>query len=488
MANKGKVYIMGAGPGDLELLTLKGKRAIEEADCIVYDRLINPRILDFAKKDAEMIYLGKGNTEGGVIQDEINRTIVTKALEGKTVARVKGGDPFVFGRGGEEIQSLFDNGISFEVIPGITSSISVPAYAGIPVTHRGVARSFHVFTGHTMEDGTWHNFEAIAKLEGTLVFLMGIKTLPIIVNDLVKNGKNPETPVAIIEKGATADQRVTVGTLENIIEKAKERKIVPPAITIIGEVVNLRETFKWFEDKNLFGKKILVTRDKNQAGEFSNKIEKMGGVAVELPFIEIESVLSKVTSEDLKEYSALLFNSPNGVREFMKKIDDIRSLAHLKIGAVGSKTKELLEEYKIKADFMPEEYMVSKLAELSLEYTKPGEKILIITSDISPCDTDKFNSIYDREFHKIVAYNTKKITREKKEVCDALNKVEVVTFLSSSTVDAFYASIDGDLECVKNIKFASIGPVTSETMRKYGFSVDYEAKVYDINGILDALK
>lgn len=488
MANKGKVYIMGAGPGDLELLTLKGKRAIEEADCVVYDRLINPRILDFAKKDAEMIYLGKGNTEGGVIQDEINRTIVTKALEGKTVARVKGGDPFVFGRGGEEIQSLFDNGISFEVIPGITSSISVPAYAGIPVTHRGVARSFHVFTGHTMEDGTWHNFEAIAKLEGTLVFLMGIKTLPIIVSDLVKNGKDPKTPVAIIEKGATADQRVTVGTLENIIEKAKERKIVPPAITIIGEVVNLRETFKWFEDKNLFGKKILVTRDKNQAGEFSNKIEKMGGVAVELPFIEIESVLSKVTSEDLKKYSALLFNSPNGVREFMKKIDDIRSLAHLKIGAVGSKTKELLEEYKIKADFMPEEYMVSKLAELSLEYTKPGEKILIITSDISPCDTDKFNSMYDREFHKIVAYNTKKITREKKEVCDALNKVEVVTFLSSSTVDAFYASIDGDLECVKNIKFASIGPVTSETMRKYGFSVDYEAKVYDINGILDALK
>ena len=488
MANKGKVYIMGAGPGDLELLTLKGKRAIEEADCVVYDRLINPRILDFAKKDAEMIYLGKGNTEGGVIQDEINRTIVTKALEGKVVARVKGGDPFVFGRGGEEIQSLFDNGISFEVIPGITSSISVPAYAGIPVTHRGVARSFHVFTGHTMEDGTWHNFEAIAKLEGTLVFLMGIKTLPIIVSDLVKNGKDPKTPVAIIEKGATADQRVTVGTLENIIEKAKERKIVPPAITIIGEVVNLRETFKWLEDKNLFGKKILVTRDKKQAGEFSDKIEKMGGVAVELPFIEIESVLSKVTPEDLKEYSALLFNSPNGVREFMKKIDDIRSLAHLKIGAVGSKTKELLEEYKIKADFMPEEYMVSKLAELSLEYTKAGEKILIITSDISPCDTDKFNSMYDREFHKIVAYNTKKIIREKDEVIKVLNKVEVVTFLSSSTVDAFYASIDGDLECVKNIKFASIGPVTSETMRKYGFSVDYEAKVYDINGILDALK
>lgn len=449
MTDKGKVYIMGAGPGDLELLTLKGKRAVEEADCIVYDRLINPRILNFAKKDAEMIYLGKGNTEGGIIQDEINKTIVKKALEGKIVARVKGGDPFVFGRGGEEIQSLYDNNIPFEIIPGITSSISVPAYAGIPVTHRGIARSFHVFTGHTMEDGTWHNFEAIAKLEGTLVFLMGIKTLPTIVTDLISNGKCPDTPVAIIEKGATSDQRVTIGTLNTIVDIAKERKIVPPAITIIGEVVNLRETFKWFEEKNLFGKKILVTRDKRQAGEFSDKIEKMGGIAVELPFIEIESTLGTISKDMLQDYSAILFNSPNGVREFMNKIDDIRILAHLKIGAVGSKTKEILESYKLKADFMPDEYLVSKLAELSLDYTKPGDKILIITSDISPCDTEKLNSIYDREFHKMIAYNTKKIIREKDEVLKTLSKIEIVTFLSSSTVDAFYESIGKDIESAK---------------------------------------
>ncbi|MDU1912406.1 uroporphyrinogen-III C-methyltransferase [Fusobacterium sp.] len=488
MTDKGKVYIMGAGPGDLELLTLKGKRAVEEADCIVYDRLINPRILNFAKKDAEMIYLGKGNTEGGVIQDEINKTIVQKALEGKIVARVKGGDPFVFGRGGEEIQSLYDNNIPFEIIPGITSSISVPAYAGIPVTHRGIARSFHVFTGHTMEDGTWHNFEAIAKLEGTLVFLMGIKTLPIIVTDLISNGKCPDTPVAIIEKGATSDQRVTVGTLNTIVDIAKERKIVPPAITIIGEVVNLRDTFKWFEEKNLFGKKILVTRDKKQAGEFSDKIEKVGGIAVELPFIEIESTIETISKDMLQDYSAILFNSPNGVREFMNKVDDVRILAHLKIGAVGSKTKELLENYKLKADFMPDEYLVSKLAELSIEHTKPEDKILIITSDISPCDTEKFNSIYDRTFYKMVAYNTKKIIREKDEVLKALSKIEIVTFLSSSTVDAFYESIDGDIKAVKDKKFASIGPVTSDTMRKYGFTVDHEAAVYDVNGILEAVK
>ena len=339
-----------------------------------------------------------------------------------------------------------------------------------------------------MEDGTWHNFEAIAKLEGTLVFLMGIKTLPIIVGDLISNGKCSDTPVAIIEKGATSDQRVTVGTLKTIVDIAKERKIVPPAITIIGEVVNLRETFKWFEEKNLFGKKILVTRDKKQAGEFSDKIEKMGGIAVELPFIEIESTLGTVSKDMLQDYSAVLFNSPNGVREFMSKIDDIRILAHLKIGAVGSKTKEILESYKLKADFMPDEYLVSKLAELSLDYTKSGDKILIITSDISPCDTDKFNSIYDREFHKMVAYNTKKIVRNKEEVLKTLSKIEIVTFLSSSTVDAFYESINGDIEAVKNMKFASIGPVTSDTMKKYGFSVNYEAAVYDVNGVLEAVK
>lgn len=488
MDKKGKVYIMGAGPGDAELLTLKGKRAIEEADCVVYDRLINNRILNYARKDAEMIYLGKGNTEGGLIQDEINETIVKKALEGKVVARVKGGDPFVFGRGGEEIQALFENGIEFEEIPGITSSISVPAYAGIPVTHRGMARSFHVFTGHTMADGAWHNFEAIAKLDGTLVFLMGIKNLPIIVGDLIKNGKDSKTPVAIIEKGATADQRVTVGTLENIIELSQEKKIVPPAITIIGEVVNLRDTFKWFETTQLFGKKVLVTRDRRQAGEFSNKIEKMGGVAIELPFIEIESTLDKLDREQLKRYSALLFNSPNGVREFMNKVEDIRDIAHLKIGAVGSKTKELLEGYKIKADFIPEEYLVDRLAEESIKYTNPGDRILIITSDISPCDVDKFNSIYNRNFDKIVAYKTKRIIRDKKEVLSNLKKVEIVTFLSSSTVDAFMASIENDLEAVKDIKFASIGPVTSDTMRKYGLNVDFEAKVYDVNGIIEAIK
>ncbi|MDY4010952.1 MAG: uroporphyrinogen-III C-methyltransferase [Fusobacterium gastrosuis] len=482
--NKGKAYIIGAGPGDFELLTLKAKRVIENADCIIYDRLISPNILDLPKSTAELIYLGKENTEGGLIQDEINQTLVKKCLEGKNVARVKGGDPFVFGRGGEEIDALVENGISFEVIPGITSSISVPAYAGIPVTHRGLARSFHVFTGHTMENGKWHNFENIAKLEGTLVFLMGVKNLDLIVSDLIKNGKSSKTPVAIIEKGATRKQRVSVGTLENILEIAKKNKVKSPAITIIGEVVNLRETFSWFEPKES-SKKILITRDKKQAKEMSKLVLNKGGIPIELPFIEIEEL--KISTENLKKYSAILFNSPNGVKSFFKNIEDMRILANIKIGAVGAKTKEVLESLKIVPDFMPEEYMVDRLAEEVVKFTNRNDNILIVTSDISPADLDKYNSLYERNYEKIVAYNTKKIKVAKDEINEKLEDIDIITFLSSSTVEAFYESINGVLKVLENKKIASIGPMTSETLRKYGIKVDYEAKKYTAEGLLDVI-
>lgn len=482
--NKGKAYIIGAGPGDFELLTLKAKRVIENADCIIYDRLISPNILDLPKSTAELIYLGKENTEGGLIQDEINQTLVKKCLEGKNVARVKGGDPFVFGRGGEEIDALVENGISFEVIPGITSSISVPAYAGIPVTHRGLARSFHVFTGHTMENGKWHNFENIAKLEGTLVFLMGVKNLDLIVSDLIKNGKSSKTPVAIIEKGATRKQRVSVGTLENILEIAEKNKVKSPAITIIGEVVNLREIFSWFEPKES-SKKILITRDKKQAKEMSKLVLNKGGIPIELPFIEIEEL--KISTENLKKYSAILFNSPNGVKSFFKNIEDMRILANIKIGAVGAKTKEVLESLKIVPDFMPEEYMVDRLAEEVVKFTNRNDNILIVTSDISPADLDKYNSLYERNYEKIVAYNTKKIKVAKDETNEKLEDIDIITFLSSSTVEAFYESINGDLKVLENKKIASIGPMTSETLRKYGIKVDYEAKKYTAEGLLDVI-
>lgn len=479
----GKVYIIGAGCGNIDLLTLKGKRCIEEADCVVYDRLIDPKVLKLAKENAEMIYLGKGNTEGGVIQDEINKTLAKKALEGKVVARVKGGDPFVFGRGGEEIEEIVKYSIPFEIIPGISSSIAVPEYAGIPVTHRGLARSFHVFTGHTMENGEWHDFSTIAKLDGTLVFLMGIKNLDLITGDLIKNGKNPKTPVAVIEKGTSENQRVTIGTLEDIVERAKSEKIVPPAITIIGDVVNMRETFKWFENQPLSGKKVLVTRDTNQSQEFSEKLRIKGATVRELPFIKIENAYD-FNEKDLKNYSALLFNSPNGVKYFMENIKDIRSLGHLKIGVVGAKTDELLREYKIIPDFIPEKYMGTELAKEVQDYTKENDKVLFVTSDISPANCEKWSEEYNRKFEKLVVYKTGKHIYSKDEVETVLNEIEYITFLSSSTVEAFNESIQGDLKLLEDKKIVSIGPVTTKTLNELGYNVALEAKVFDVDGVI----
>lgn len=476
-----KVYIVGAGPGDFDLLTLKAKKIIEEADCIIYDRLINSEIINLAKEDANLIYLGKENTEGGLIQEKINKTLIEKAKENKIVVRLKGGDPFVFGRGGEEIEELVKNNIDFEVIPGITSSISVPAYAGIPVTHRGISRSFHVFTGHTMEDGKWHNFENISKLEGTLIFLMGIKNLNLIVSDLIKNGKNPSTPVAIIEKGATKKQRVITGKLENILEIAKEKNVVPPAITIIGEVVNLRKNFKWFE-KKLSSKNILITRDENQAEEMKKIIEKNGYKSSHIPFIKIKK--NNFNIKDYSKYKAILFNSPNGVRAFFENLDDIRFLSEIKIGVVGEKTKEEFKKLKIIPDFMPDKYLVDELARESIKYTAENDNILIITSDISPCDNVAYSNIYKRNFEKIVAYETQKIKVEKNFLLKKLEDVDVITFLSSSTVEAFFESLEEDYSSLENKIIASIGPMTSKTIKKYGVNVDIEAKVYTATDLI----
>ncbi|MGB6128237.1 MAG: uroporphyrinogen-III C-methyltransferase [Psychrilyobacter sp.] len=477
-----KVYIVGAGPGDLELLTLKGKRCIEEADCIVYDRLVNPQILSLAQSKCELIYLGKGNTQGGVIQDKINKTIVEKALQGKIVTRLKGGDPFVFGRGGEEILALNEAKIEFEVVPGITSSISVPSYSGIPVTHRNIARSFHVFTGHTSKEGTWHNFDAIAKLEGTLVFLMGIKNLDLIASDLMKYGKSPTTPVAIIEKGSTSKQRVIEGTLETIVEIAKEQKVVPPAIIIIGEVVNLRSEFNWFEKLPLFGKNILTTRDYKKSVEFAYEIEKLGGKATVIPLINIEPLDVEL---DIRDAKAILFNSQNGVKTFFEKLDDIRILGDKKIGVVGIKTYEELLKYKIKPDFMPEKYLGERLAEESVDFTKDGDKILFITSDISPIKTEEWSEKLNRNFVATRIFKTEKVIIT--DIEDKIKEVDMITFLSSSAVDAYIESL-GDKKHNPNIKIASIGKMTTKSIKSYGLEVEIEAETSTAQGLLTEVK
>ena len=488
MSKKGKVYIVGAGCGDFELLTLKGKRCISEADCIIYDRLVNKRILGFAGKGTEFIYLGKENTEGGLIQEEINNKILEKALEGKTVVRLKGGDPFVFGRGGEEIEKLSEKNIPFEIIPGITSAIAVPEYAGIPVTHRGLSKSFHVFTGMTAKENSFHDFKKIAELEGTLVFLMGVKNLGLITGELIKHGKDKNTPAAVIEKGTTGKQRVITDSLEKISETAEKEKAVSPAVIVIGDVVKKREKFNWFEKKELFGKNILVTRDTAQGENFCREIEKLGGNSELLSFLRIEDKMHNFNYENLKNYQALLFNSPNGVKFFFEHIPDMRVLGNIKIGAVGAKTKEELEKFKIKPDVMPEKYLTAELAEEILKITEENDKILVITSDISPCDDVEWSRKYNRKFEKFIGYNTNFNLKSKTDVEKILKDVEYITFLSSSAVKSFVSSLENDISCVKRLKVISIGPSTTKTLKNFKINIFSEALDYTADGVIDILR
>ncbi len=490
MNNRGKVYIAGAGCGNEGLITVKLKSVMEKAECIIYDRLVNESILQYVKPDAELIYMGKENAEGGELQKKINEIIVEKSREGLTVLRLKGGDPFVFGRGGEEIEALIVENIDFEVIPGISSAIAVPAYAGIPVTHRGINTSFHVFTGHMKKDGIEHDYETVAKLEGTLVFLMGLGNLEKITENLIKHGKMPETPVAVIKNGTTAKQETYTGTLGTIAGIVRENNVKAPVIIIIGEVVNLREKMKWFENMPLFGKNILVTRNRDKQEEITSKIIEFGGQAINIPFINIEYLDFEMP--DLSKYSTLLFNSLNSVIGFMRKIKDMRVLGHLKIGVVGKKTDEEMKKYRIIPDFYPKEYTVEKLAAESVNFTEEGENILFIVSNLSPVNEKKYTELYKRNYDKLVVYNTHKLKIDSEKAKKYVKESDILMFLSSSTFESFADSIhlsenDEMKEMLSKKILASIGPVTTKTIEKYGLKVEIEAEEYTEKGLLRAI-
>ena len=490
MNNKGKVYIAGAGCGNEGLITVKLKSVMEKAECIIYDRLVNESILQYMKPDAELIYMGKENVEGGELQKKINEIIVEKSREGLAVLRLKGGDPFVFGRGGEEIEALIAENIDFEVIPGISSAIAVPAYAGIPVTQRRINTSFHVFTGHMKKDGIEHDYRTIAKLEGTLVFLMGLGNLEKITENLIKHGKMPETPVAVIKNGTTAKQETYTGTLGTIAGIVRENNVKAPVIIIIGEVVNLREKMKWFENMPLFGKNVLVTRNRDKQEEITSKIIELGGQAINIPFINIEYLDFEMP--DLSKYSTLLFNSLNSVIGFMRKIKDMRVLGHLKIGVVGKKTDEEMKKYRIIPDFYPKEYTVEKLAAESVNFTEEGENILFIVSDLSPVNEGKYTELYKRNYDKLVVYNTHKLKIDSGKAEKYAKESDILMFLSSSTFESFADSINlsenSEMKEILSGKIlASIGPVTTKTIEKYGLKVGVEAKEYTERGLLRAI-
>lgn len=496
----GKVYLVGAGPGDYKLITLKGLECIEKADVILYDRLINPKLLKYAKENVETIYVGKAPNSHSYSQEEISQLILEKSLEGNVVTRLKGGDPLVFGRGGEEALLLVENNVEFEIVPGITSAISVPAYAGIPVTHRNVSSSFHVITGHEdpLKETSSLDYKALASLTGTLIFLMGIKNIESISNNLIKNGQRPERPVAVIRRGTTADQRILTGTLDNIAKKVEESGFKNPAIIIVGEVVNLRESLSWFDKKVLFGKRVLVTRTRTQASKLSERIEELGGEAIEFPTIEIventdHTDIDKAIGQ-IEKYKWIVFTSVNGVKYFferMKKLSfDIRLLKDAKFCAIGPATAKELNDKGFVVDCIPEEYVAESIVKELKDKIKVGDNVLLPRADIARRLLEEGLKELGANVDNVDIYKTIIPKHESEELIELLKerKVDIITFTSSSTAKNFYEILgESNKGLLENITLASIGPITSKTANDLDMKINIEAEEFTIDGLVEAI-
>lgn len=490
------VYLIGAGPGDIGLITVKGLECIRKADVVIYDQLANERFLDEAPETAEKIYVGKKAGCHALPQDKINELIAEKAKLNKIVVRLKGGDPYVFGRGGEEAIHLLEENIPFEVVPGISSSISAPAYAGIPVTHRAIATSFHVITGH--EDPTKEeesvDYEALARVSGTLIFLMGFGNLEKICSELIKFGKPPETPAAVVYKGTSPEQKVVSGNLNNIVEKSTH--LSPPSIIVVGEVVNLRDQLNWFEKKPLFGRKILVTRSRHQASTLVNKIQELGGSTVEFPTIEIkpnsntEQLISMY--ESLKKYNWLIFTSVNSVEIFFENLKkynfDIRDIGTASICAIGKVTQEAIEKRLLKVDVTPPDYIAEALIECLKDKITKGDKVLIPRADVAREILPEQLKEFRAEVDVVPLYETIIPTNSRENLIKRLKKVDTITFTSSSTVSNFLEILGKDhLNLLENKRIASIGSITTETALKAGLSVTKTAGEHTIDGLVKTL-
>ena len=497
---KGKVYLVGAGPGDYKLLTLKGLECIRKADVIVYDRLANINYLKEAKKGCEFINVGKASSDHLVPQDQINRIIADKALEGKIVTRLKGGDPYVFGRGGEEGELLEAEGIDFEVVPGITSAIGGLCYAGIPITHRDNASSFHVITGHLRKDGKENpdiNWNALANMRGTLVFLMGVANLKNISENLMREGMAKDTPVAFISWATRYNQSVVTATLENAYEVAMKEGVKPPTLIVVGTVVNLREKLNFFENKPLFGKNIMVTRSRSQNSKLVEQIMDLGGNPIEIPTIKIEKVQDNKELENeiknIKDYTYLILTSKNAVDIFFDKLDEMnldgRALSNLKVCAIGSATAKEIKNRGIKADIVPEKFVAEYLFEELKDVLKATDKVLIPRAkNARDFLVNKISEIcYVKEVH---TYETVLDDSKKEEVLEVLNSEEAnyITFASSSTVTNFVEIIGQEnIDKLNKLKVISIGPITTQTAKDLNISIYKEADIATIDGMIDCI-
>lgn len=504
---KGKVYLVGAGPGDPRLITLKALDAVRHADVIVYDRLISPILLMHAKPEAKRIYAGKKKNLHTLTQDQINQLLVDYALEGKTVTRLKGGDPTVYGRGGEEAEMLMRHGIDYEIVPGISSIYAVPAYAGIPITHRDYASSFYVVTGHEKPDKLVSSlrWEHIAHAADTLIFLMGVSRIDVICEQLVRHGRDPETPVAVIRWGTRAEQKTLVGQLSDIAQKVRESGLLPPAVIVVGEVVRLRETLQWVEKRPLFGQRILVTRARSQASGMARRIEELGGEAVSFPVLQIEPVRDEkrlaVLDEALRkidQYDWIVFTSANGVEYTFKRLRelriDIRKLSGAKIAAIGPQTAAALLERGIVVEDLPAIYQAESLAEHLLEKVQLGERVLVPRSaEAREVLTDTLRHA-GHDVTAVDVYDNLPAQSHVSWVVDMLESgdISIITFTSSSSVRYFVQSlqscgIEAPEHLINRCKAVCIGPITEETARQYGIKVSATAREATIPSMIETL-
>lgn len=499
----GKVYLVGAGPGDRKLLTLRAAELLSTADLVVIDALVSPEIRSMIPRSATVVEAGKRAGAHTMPQEEISRLLVREARAGKRVVRLKGGDPFVFGRGGEEAEELQKEGIAFEIVPGISSAIAGPAYAGIPVTHRSFSTSFTLVTGHESEETTGVRWDLLAQLEGTVVFLMGLSNLRMIVEKLTSYGRPASTPAAVISQATTPRQRSVAGTLADIERLATGRGLEPPAIVVVGEVVRLHDTLGWFERRPLFGKRIVVTRAREQASELRAFLEDAGAEVLEFPTIEIhppssfeslDRVIATLVKPEGRPYHWMMFTSSNGVRSFFERLSgagrDARSLAAAKIAAVGASTSELLRSYGIAADLVPERFVSTELLPL-LPLDQRGIRTAVIRAAEGRDDLIAELRRRGGEVDVAVAYETRPGSASADEIRQRIaeGSIDLVTFTSSSTVTNFFARLTAENKqaLLSRAVLASIGPVTSEAIRAIGAEAGIEAPDATVAALRDAI-
>jgi uroporphyrinogen III methyltransferase/synthase len=487
----GKVYLIGAGPGDPELITCKGRRILEQADAILFDHLAPAALLDLAPPAAERIYVGKKKSDHAFTEEEICAMLIERARRGLTVVRLKGGDPYIFGRGGEEAETLADAGVPFESVPGVTVALGIAAYAGVPLTHRGRSTSVSFVTGHSAGAVDW---KTVGQAD-TLVIFMGVSTFAEIARELIAAGRSPETPAIAVRWATRPDQESIEGTLASLPRLISDGGMKPPATVIVGEVVRLREKLNWFERLPLFGRRIVNTRPKGQADALSSRLKALGADVIEMPTIEIQPAadygpLDRALGE-LASYDWLIFTSANGVRCFVERLDasaaDLRAL-RARICAIGPATRAAIEALHLKVDLMGREYVAEGLLEAFSAYDLAGRRVLLpraaVARDLVPVELARRGAQVD----VVEAYRTvapENASAQAAQIFGGGRKPGCITFTSSSTVQNFVAVAGA--EALAGVKVASIGPVTTATAHRLGIAVDVEARTYTVDGLVEAV-